>query len=262
MCKAEQGVTVIELLISMAIVSVALAGAYNAFLSASKRLVLQNGIVEMQADARAAMDFMVRELRLAYGTPSITTTVTTNDTITFNRLEDAGYSSASSTVNTRTTLQDTTKTWPTGDDGFNTYYTVRIVSGTGSITVADQAPHSISSNTSTQLTIAETWNTIPDTSSRYVITRHRAFMRTSASDNVLRYTVGGSVNRALAELITSHAFSQPPGANTIGITLTAQTRNVDPNTRQRRQSTLTETVQLRNCQVCQPPPCVWTVCIS
>jgi prepilin-type N-terminal cleavage/methylation domain-containing protein len=166
MCKAEQGVTVIELLISIAILSVVLAGAYNAFLSASKRLVLQNGIVEMQADARAAMDFMVRELRLAYGTPNITTTVTTNDTITFDRLEDAGYSSASSMVNPSTTLRDTTKTWPTGDDGFNTYYTVRLVSGTGSVSVADQAPHSISSNTSTQLTISDTWNTIPDTSSR------------------------------------------------------------------------------------------------
>ena len=261
MGKSEQGVTVVELLITMAIVSVVLAGAYNAFLSASKRLMLQNGIVEMQADVRAAMDFMVRELRLAYGTPSITTTVTTNDTITFDRLEDTGYSSASSTVNTRTTLRDTTKTWLTGDDGFNTYYTVRIISGTGSVTVADQAPHSISSNTSTQLTISDTWNTIPDTSSRYVITRNRAFMRTSASDNVLRYTVGGSGNRALAELIASLAFSQPPGTNTISITLTAQTRNVDPNTRQTRQHTLTETVQRRNCQVCQPPPCVWTVCI-
>src|SRR5437899_1060174 len=98
MCKSEQGVTVIELLITTAIVSVVLAGAYNAFLAAAKRLVLQNGIVEMQADTRAAMDFMVRELRLAYGTPSITTTVATDDTITFDRLEDTGYSSASSTV--------------------------------------------------------------------------------------------------------------------------------------------------------------------
>src|SRR5262245_33719667 len=194
MCKAEQGVTVLELLISIAIISVVLAEAYNAFVSASKRLVLQNGIVEMQADARAAMDFMVRELRLAYGTPRIATTVTTNDTVTFDRLEDAGYSSADATVNTSTTLQDTTKTWPTGSDGFNTYYTVKIISGTG----ADQAPHSIRSNTSTQLTILDTWRTIPDTSSRYVITRNRAFKRTSATDNVLRYTVGGSVNQPLA----------------------------------------------------------------
>src|SRR4029450_13964527 len=59
--------------------SVLSAQAYNAFLSSSQRLVLQNGIVEMQTDARAAMDFMVRELRLAFGTPTITTTVTPND---------------------------------------------------------------------------------------------------------------------------------------------------------------------------------------
>src|SRR5262249_23993912 len=136
-------------------------------------------------------------------------------------------------------------------------YTVKIISGTG----ADQAPHSIRSNNSTQLTILDTWRTIPDTSSRYVITRNRAFKRTSATDNVLRYTVGGRVNQPLAELITGLAFSPSLGANTISIALTAQTRNVDPNTRRRRQYILTETVQRRNCQICQPPPCVWTVCI-
>ena len=75
--------------------------------------------------------------------------------------------------------------------------------------------------------------------------RKKAFTRTSTSDNVLRYTVGGSVNQPLADLITSHTFSQPD-AHTIGITLTAQTRNVDPKTGQKRQYTLTETVLRRN----------------
>src|SRR5499426_3055942 len=126
MWKSEQGLAVNELLIAMAIVSILAAQAYNAFLSSSQRLVLQNEIVEMQTDARAAMDFMVRELRLAFGTPTITTTVTTNDTITFDRLEDAGYSSSG---NTTTTLHDTRKTWSPGN--FTTSYTVRIISGTG-----------------------------------------------------------------------------------------------------------------------------------
>jgi len=63
--------------------------------------------------------------------------------------------------------------------------------------------------------------------------------------HVLRYTAGGSVNQPLADLITSHTFSQPD-ANTIGITLTAQTRNVAPNTEQKHQYTLTETVLRRN----------------
>ena len=235
MWKSEQGFTVTELLVAMAIFSVVLAEAYSAFLSSSQRLVLQNELVEMQTDARAAMNFMVQELRLAFGTPSITTTVITNDTITFDRLEDAGYSSGG---NTTTALNDTRKTW--SPSSFITSYTVRIISGTG----AGQA-HSISANTSTQLTVSSAWETPPDSSSFYVITRKKAFTRTSTSDNVLRYTAGGSVNQPLANLITSHTFSQPD-AKTIGISLTAQTRNVDPNTRQKRQYTLTETVLRRN----------------
>jgi prepilin-type N-terminal cleavage/methylation domain-containing protein len=235
MWKSEQGFTVNELLIAVAIVSVLLAQAYNAFLSSSQRLVLQNTIVEMQTDARAAMDFMVRELRLAFGTPSITTTVTPNDTITFDRLEDAGYSSGG---NTTTTLHDTSKTWAPGN--FTTSYTIRIISGTG----AGQS-RSIGANTSTQLTVSSAWSTLPDSSSFYVITRKKAFTRTSTSDNVLRYTAGGSVHQPLADFITSHTFSQPD-TNTIAITLTAQLRKIDPNTGQKRQYTLTETVLRRN----------------
>jgi Tfp pilus assembly protein PilE len=235
MWKSEQGLTVNELLLAVAIVSVLSAEAYNALVSSSQRLVLQNGIIEMQTDARAAMDFMVRELRLAFGPPTISTTVTTNDTITFDRLEDAGYSSGSNTI---TTLNDTRKTWSSSN--FTTSYTVGIISGTG----AGQA-RSISAHTSTRLTVSSPWDTPPDSSSVYVITRRKAFTRTSASDNVLRYTAGGSVNQPLADLITSHTFSQPD-AHTIGITLTAQTRNVDPKTGQKRQYTLTETVLRRN----------------
>jgi len=174
-------------------------------------------------------------LRLAFGPPSITTTVTTNDTITFDRLEDAGYSSGGNTI---TTLHDTRKTWSASN--FTPSYTVTIISGTG----AGQA-RSISANTSTQLTVSSAWETPPDSSSFYVITRKKAFTRTSTSDNVLRYTAGGSVNQPLANLITSHTFSQPD-ANTISITLTAQTRSVAPNTQQKRQYTLTETVLRRN----------------
>jgi prepilin-type N-terminal cleavage/methylation domain-containing protein len=235
MWKSEQGFTVNELLVAVAIFSVVLAEAYNAFLSSSRRLILQNELVEMQTDARAAMNFMVQELRLTFGTPIITTTVTTNDTITFDRLEDAGSSSGG---NTTTTLHDTRKTWPASS--FTTSYTVRIISGPG----AGQA-RSISANTSTQLTVSSAWETPPDSSSFYVITRKKAFTRTSTSDNVLRYTAGGSVNQPLANLITSHTFSQPD-VNTIGVTLTAQTRNGDPNTQQKRQYTLTETVLRRN----------------
>jgi len=236
MLKSAKGLSAVELLIATAIASVVLAGICNAFLSASKRLILQSRSAEIQADARAAMDFMVRELRLTFGNPTISTTVTANDTISFDRVEDSGCSSG---VNTATTLEDTRKTWQVGSNGFGTSYTVRIIAGTGT----GQVP-SIGSNTSTKLTISGTWGTIPDANSCYVITRRKTFTRTSASDNVLRYTVGSSVNQPLAELITTHAFSQ--NGKTISITLTAQTNNIDPNTGAKRAYTLTEIVLQRN----------------
>jgi len=332
MRKSEQGVTMVELLITMAIVTVVLAGTYSPFLSSSKSLTRQNDLVEMQTDGRAAMDFMVRELRLAYGVdgvstrsgcssggetsttlndttqtwpvgangfntsyavritagtgkgqarsissntstqltvaspwtttpdssscyviiqePIISTTVTTNDTITFDRLVDSGYSSGG---NTTTTLNDATissgstvtytgKAWSTSSP-FDNSYTVKIISGTG----AGQA-RSISSNTSQQLTVSPAWAPTPDSSSCYVITRQTVFTRTSASDNSLRYAVGGGNKNQLANLITSHSFSSDPNnPDTIGIALTAQAANaIDPNTKQKRQYTLTETVLNRN----------------
>jgi Tfp pilus assembly protein PilW len=236
MFKSAKGLSAVELLVATAIASVVLAGICNVFLSASKRLILQSRNAEIQADARAAMDFMVRELRLAFGNPTISTTVTANDTISFDRVEDAGCSSG---VNTATTLEDTRKTWPAGSNGFGTSYTVRIIAGTGT----GQVP-SIGSNTSTKLTIVGTWATIPDATSCYVITRRKTFTRTSASDNVLRYTVGSSVHQPLAELITTHAFSQT--GKTLGIIVTAQTNNIDPNTGAKRTYTLTEIVLQRN----------------
>jgi len=237
MFKSAKGLSAVELLVATAIASVVLAGICNVFLSASKRLILQSRSAEIQADARAAMDFMVRELRLAFGNPTIATTVTANDTISFDRVEDAGCSSG---VNTATTLEDTRETWPAGSNGFNTSYTIRIIAGTGT----GQVPIIIGSNTSTKLTISGTWGTIPDANSCYVITRRKTFTRTSASDDVLRYTVGSSVHQPLAELITTHAFSQ--NGKTISITLTAQTNNIDPNTGAKRTYTLTETVLQRN----------------
>jgi Tfp pilus assembly protein PilW len=79
----------------------------------------------MQADGRAAMDFMTRELRTAFGTP-----VVANNTISFDRVEDTGYSSGG---NTPTTLNAVGKNWQGSMFKFseNAPYTVRIIAGTG-----------------------------------------------------------------------------------------------------------------------------------
>src|SRR5439155_3112573 len=119
--------------------------------------------------------------------PIISTTVATNDTITFDRLIDSGYSSDhpttsnnilnDATLSSGGTVTYTGKSWSASsfNSTSNTSYTVKIIAGTG----AGQTC-TISSNTSNQLTVSTcstssqtstAWITVPDTSSFYVITR-------------------------------------------------------------------------------------------
>jgi prepilin-type N-terminal cleavage/methylation domain-containing protein len=242
MFMSDKGYTIIEMLIAMAIVGIVLAGIYDLVISSSRTYLAQNAIVEMQADGRAAMDFMARELRQAFDNPTISTTTTSNDTISFNRVEETGYSSGG---NSATTLNDTRKLWAAGSfaPSSTSSFTVRIIRGTGS----GQAPKTINNNSSTQLTLSQPWGTVPDTTSVYVITRNKTFTRTDPSDNVLRYRIGttAAASNPLSENITSHSFSQP-GPNILRITLTARTSSIDPNTKQYRYYTLTEDVSIRN----------------
>jgi len=240
MLTSDKGFTLIESLIAMAIVGIVLAGIYDLVVSSSRIYLAQNAIVEMQADSRAAMDFLVRELRQSFNNPMISTTTADNDTIRFDRVEDTGYSSGGDA----TTLNDIRKSWQS--DGFapsaDCTYKIRIISGTG-----NGQERSISSNLSNQLTISPAWATTPDSTSIYVITRRKEFTRTSASDNVLRYRIGDTGNRnPLAENITTHSFSQPNPTDPIRITLTGRTRVPDPATKQYRTYTLTEEVTIRN----------------
>jgi prepilin-type N-terminal cleavage/methylation domain-containing protein len=240
MLSSDRGFTIIELLIAVAIVGFVLTGIYSLAISSSQFYLSQNATVEMQADGRAAMDFMARELRNVFGTPVISTTTTANDTISFDHVEDTGYSSG---TNTTTTLNDTKKTWPS--TGFvksaSATYTVRIIAGTG----AGQT-RTIDQNTATRLTISPAWGVTPDGSSFYLITVNKGFTRTSSSDRVLRYRIGAAGdNNPLAENITSHSFTLP-SPNTIRVTLTARTRTIDPTTKQYRFYTIAEDVRTRN----------------
>lgn len=242
MPTSDKGFTVVELLISMAIVGIVLTGIYGLVVSSSRFYLAQNSIVAMQADARAAMDFMTRELRSAYLTPTISTTIAANDTITFDRVEDTGYSSGG---NNATTLNDVRKTWQGSmfEPSSSSAYIVRIIAGTG----AGQPMRTINQNTATQLTVSAGWGVVPDETSFYVITMNKGFTRTSATDNVLRYRIGdtGANKNPLAENITLHSFQLSP-PNIITITLTARTVSKDPITKQYREYTLTEDVRRRN----------------
>lgn len=61
----ETGFTIIELLIAMAITSVVSTAIYTAFQSQQQSYITQDNVVEMQQNLRAAMNIMVREIRMA-----------------------------------------------------------------------------------------------------------------------------------------------------------------------------------------------------
>ena len=63
--KAEQGFSLIELMVAMAISSVIIAGIYNMFYTQQRSYMTQDLVAEMQQNIRAGMQLMARELRSA-----------------------------------------------------------------------------------------------------------------------------------------------------------------------------------------------------
>lgn len=69
--QTESGFTLIELLITMAISGILLAAIVSTFITQRKAYALQTQLADMRLNTRAAMDILVRELRMAgYGAPS------------------------------------------------------------------------------------------------------------------------------------------------------------------------------------------------
>jgi len=235
--KSETAFSHVELLIALAISGILFAGMFELYLSSASGSLIQNETVQMQADARAAMTLMAQDLRQLYGSATVSTTLTPNDTLSLTRLEDSGYSSGG---NTAFTLNDTLKSWTTSSFAPSSAgtYSVQIVGGTGT-----GQTNPINGNTASQLSLSTGWGTLPDATSLYVITRSKTLTRTA--DNMLRSSPAGGRSAVLAANITSLSFSQL-NASTISITEAARTRVPDPRTQRYVYYTLTQSVTKRN----------------
>jgi hypothetical protein len=197
-----------EVSLSTAVGLIVLTSAFDLYVQSSKTTQGQSDAVQMQLQVKSAMELMAREMQNMYwttGSPTpplnITTTLTAGDTISFNRIMDAGYSSGG----TASTLNDTTKNWaanayaPSATAGIT--YAVTITAGTGSGQVLN-----ISGNSATQLTLSGSWAPPPDTTSLYLIYRNEGFTRLAT--NKLGYQRGNGGYHPIADNITQLSFNQ------------------------------------------------------
>jgi prepilin-type N-terminal cleavage/methylation domain-containing protein len=63
--KREQGMTLVELLVALVISGLLLAAAYRTFISQQKTFVVQDQVVDMQQNMRAAINRMTTDIRMA-----------------------------------------------------------------------------------------------------------------------------------------------------------------------------------------------------
>lgn len=244
---SDKGYSMLEVLISTALGTLVLAGVFDVYIASTKNLTGQANVVHMQADTKAAMDFMVRELRMATTAYAALDTSQPN-TIKFARVEEYGYASGG----TATTLTDSSKSqiWTNGKFAGGTYF-VWIKSGTGA-TSAPAIAYPILSNSTTTLTLAGTgWPLpYPATDSLYFIVRKKAFTRLAADQTARFSNNDGGTYSLLAQNITALSFSQGPpscpAAGTVCVTLAAQSKDKDPNTGEYRTYTLADTANPRN----------------
>jgi len=69
--KKEEGMTLVELLVAMAISGIVVAAVYTAFITQQKSYTVQDQIAEAQQNSRVGLDLIAREVRMAgYGQPA------------------------------------------------------------------------------------------------------------------------------------------------------------------------------------------------
>lgn len=68
--RNEKGYTLVELLVTIAVMGVVMAGVYSAFHSQQRSYITQEQLAEMQQNLRSAMYFMEREIRMAGCNPT------------------------------------------------------------------------------------------------------------------------------------------------------------------------------------------------
>lgn len=85
--RSQQGFNLIEMLVAMAIGSLVMAATVNLFVNQRKAYAIREQVTEMQQNARAGIDFLVRELTMAgydpVGTAGASIIAASNNSVQF-----------------------------------------------------------------------------------------------------------------------------------------------------------------------------------
>lgn len=116
----NKGFTLIEILISMAVLGIVLAALMSVFVSSNKNVSAQNMIVTMQGNARSSMDFVVRSLNGLNRTGS-TLVITSEGTCTGTNVCNSEISfTTDATAFGGTTSTHAFRRYTSSSDGANT----------------------------------------------------------------------------------------------------------------------------------------------
>jgi type IV pilus assembly protein PilW len=73
--RSEKGFTIVEILVALAIGAIVMAAAYSMYISQQKSYQINEEVVALQQNLRAAMYFLERDLRMAGYNPTRSTSV-------------------------------------------------------------------------------------------------------------------------------------------------------------------------------------------
>lgn len=229
----NRGLSLIEILISLAILGIMLTAAAWFFLGQHNSYTGQKERIALQENARSAMDFLTAQLRSAIPS-TVTLTVTLNGASDITYLSSYDFGIASET-GAGTTLKDNKKGWDT-DQWQN--YKVIITEGTGS-----SQSRIISSNTADTLTVAPGWDPIPTASSVYKIVAEHQFLQTG---NVIRYRKNASGLKDMTKNVTIFTLTKDAAPTKIDVEITLTTPRKMADLGKAWSTTMKSTVQFRN----------------
>lgn len=233
--RRQGGFTLVELMVAMTLAMLFVGGMIQIMSSNRENVQMQNALVDMNQNARSAMEFITRELKNAIYVSSVTAT-----SVTFH-VDSADAVIGVASAGDATTLTDDSRSWTTNAHAGKTL----VVTGVA----GNQQVRTISGNGATVLTVPA-WDAgmtpTPGASVYHIGAQLRAF---SYSGDTILYTRGALVDEVLTDSITNLQFTvltEGGGRQRVEVLLATEAARADSIDGNKPTFSLRNSVKLRN----------------